>query len=427
MPFRDWRPNLIPRFAPRTRLLAAGVLAIAALGLTACTGGGSVTSAADVNTIDSGLAESIDGAVATAMQQSGSTEAVVGVWGSDGTEYLRGYGDNGVDGATRIRGAQATQPVMCALMLDLVDQGTIDLDRKVSEDLTRQSDITDVTYRQLCDMRSGIADYKGAYTDIFANNPTRPWAEQELLAQGLSQSPESWPGLDFHQSDSNIVLLARAIKVKTGEEIPDLLRDRVFSPASMGSSYFPDPNSTTVSGETLSGLTYPSSGGKAVCDAGPTQVPEVSPSMLAGAGATVTTATDLKNFYTNYLGGKFGGSDAKVVTETMPTQNPNRNEAGEPTEDVPADGRQWGLGVEKEGPLLGRSGAITGTLTAAYTDPGSGFSVVVSLNNSSAGAGFAKALAFQLASLSQSQGIAPDLPWNADQQAEILGKAAVCQ
>ena len=418
---------MIPRFAPRTRLLAVGAIVVAALGLTACTDGDSVTSSADVNTVDPALASGIDDAIASAMQQSGSTEAVVGVWGNDGSEYLRGYGDSGVDGSVSIRGAQATQPVMCALMLDLVDEGTIDLDGKVSEDLTRQSGIEDVTYRQLCEMRSGIADYKSGFADIFANNPTRPWAEQELLAQGLSRSPESWPGLDFHQSDSNLVLLARALKVKTGLEIPDLLRDHVFSDANMGSTYFPALNSTTISGDTLQGLTYPSSGGKAVCDAEPVEVAEVSPSMLAGAGATVTTVTDLKNFYDGYLSGTFGGESAGVVTEAFPTKNPERDENGEPTEEIAMDGRLWSFGVEKVGPLYGRSGSITGTLTAAYSDPDSGFSVVVSLNNSSAGAGFAKSLAFQLASLAQAQGVAPELTWSAEEQTEALAKAAVCQ
>ncbi|WP_346058637.1 serine hydrolase domain-containing protein [Leucobacter alluvii] len=386
-----------------------------------------MTSSADVNTVDPALASGIDDAIASAMQQSGSTEAVVGVWGNDGSEYLRGYGDSGVDGSVSIRGAQATQPVMCALMLDLVDEGTIDLDGNVSEDLTRQSGIEDVTYRQLCEMRSGIADYKSGFADIFANNPTRPWAEQELLAEGLSRSPESWPGLDFHQSDSNLVLLARALKVKTGLEIPDLLRDHVFSDANMGSTYFPALNSTTISGDTLQGLTYPSSGGKAVCDAEPVEVAEVSPSMLAGAGATVTTVTDLKNFYDGYLSGTFGGESAGVVTEAFPTKNPERDENGEPTEEIAMDGRLWSFGVEKVGPLYGQSGAITGTLTAAYSDPDSGFSVVVSLNNSSAGAGFAKSLAFQLASLAQAQGVAPELTWSAEEQTEALAKAAVCQ
>lgn len=415
------------RLAHRTRAAAIGILAVAALGLTACTGGGAIASNGDANTVDDALAGSIDDAVSNAMQLSGSTEAVVGVWGSDGGEYVRAYGNDQLDGSTRIRAAQAGQPIMCAALLDLVAEGRLDLDRKISKDLTRQVGIEDVTYAQLCDMRSGIADYKKTFADIFTNNPTRPWAEQEIIAQGLVDSPLSWPGLDVHQSDTNLVLLGRVLRVETQDDLADLLDDHVFGKAGMGASYYPDLESTTVSGSTLAGLTYPSSGGKPVCDAEPVEVPEVSPSMLAGAGATVTTVSDLKNFYEHYLDGTFGGDQAKVVTETTPVKNPKRDKEGEPTEDPDTDGRQWTFGMEKMGPLYGRSGAITGTLTAAYHDPETGYSVVVSLNNSSAGAGFVKALAFELAAISTDAGSGSELPWTVDDQAAALSKAAVCQ
>ncbi|UOR02090.1 beta-lactamase family protein [Leucobacter allii] len=401
------------------------LVAAAAIGLTACSGGGVLSSGGDVNTVDGALSSSIDDAIASAMQQSGSTEAVVGVWSADG-EYVTGYGD-GIDGSARIRGAQATQPVMCALLLDLVEEGRLDLDREITEDLTRQSGVDGVTYRQLCDMTSGIRDFKGAYTDIFANNPSRPWPEQELIAQGLSDGPFRWRGLNMHQSDTNAVLLARVLKVETATDISSLLRDRIFSPAGMGSSYYPDMSTTTVSGTTLNGLTYPSSGGAPICDVEPVAVAEVSPSMLGGAGATVTTVTDLKNFYTAYLDGAFGGEDASVVTTGIPTKNPDRDQDGNPTTEPDTAGRQWTFGMEKVGPLYGRTGSITGTLTAAYHDPESGYTVVVALNNSSAGAGFAKSLAFEIAAISAEAGSGPELAWTAEDQRGALAKAAVCQ
>ena len=419
---------MILKRAHRTSLALVGLVTAAALGLTGCSGPSGGSGAGNVDTIDSGLAGSIDTAIESALALSQSSEAVVGVWAAgDGGAYVQGYGSDTVDGSSRIRAAQASQPVMCALLLDLVDQGTLDLDREVSKDLTRQSGIEGITYRQLCDMRSGVADFKGPFGDVFANNPTRPWPEQELIAQGLAHSPLSWPGLDFHQSDTNTVLLERALKVKTGEEIPALLEEHVFTPAKMGSSYFPEDSALTVTGSTLAGLTYPMSGGKAVCDAGPVEAHEVSPTMLGGAGATVTTVGDLKNFYEQYLGGAFGGSAASVVTELQPTKNPARDEQGEPTEELDTAGRQWAFGMEKVGPLYGRSGAITGTLTAAYHDPESGYSVVVSLNNSAAGAEFVKNLAMQLTAIASAAGAAPEVGWSADEKAATLTERAVCQ
>lgn len=418
---------MISNLAHRGRFAAVALIASAALLITGCTGDERAKDAVDVATVSDSTASRIDDAVASAMALSGSTEAIVGVWGEGDSTYLRGYGD-GIDANTRIRGAQATQPVMCALLLDLAASGRIDLDREISKDLTRQADIEGVTYRQLCDMRSGIADFKKGYADLFANNPTRYWPPQELLAEGFAHSPLSWPGLNMHQSDTNIVLLARVLKVETGIEPADLLKEHVFSKAGMGASYFPNQNSNTVSGPTLSGLTYPLAGGKPVCDVEPVAVPEVSPSMLGGAGATVTTVTDLKNFYENYLGGTFGGEEfSQLTTDAFPTTNPKRDAEGNPTEEPATDGRQWTFGTEKMGPLYGRSGAITGTLTAAYHDPASGYSVVVSVNNSTAGAGFIKALAFEIAAISAEEGIGPELPWTVDEQVTALGKAAVCQ
>ena len=172
----------------RIRVTSLALLAAATLGLTACTGNGGALGAAEANTVDAGLATRIDEAVSSAMTQSGSTAAIVGVWTGSAGDYVRAYGD-GVAANAAIRGAQATQPVMCALLLELVDDGVVALDREVSQDVTRQVGIEGITYGQLCTAQSGLADFKGRVSDIFVNNPTRPWSDRELLAQGLAQSP----------------------------------------------------------------------------------------------------------------------------------------------------------------------------------------------------------------------------------------------
>lgn len=406
------------------------LLAVAVLGLTACSGSGPVVGDASVNTVDGALAGSVDEAVTAAMQYSGSSSAIVGVWTGQG-DYVTAYGE-GVSAGSQIRGAQATQPVICALLLDLAADGTIPLDREVSEDLPRQVGIAGVTYGQLCTAQSGLADFKTGLVDIFANNPVRPWSDRELLAQGLARSPLSWPGLDVHISDTNALLLARALRVATGTSVTELLQSRVFAPTGMSSSFYPSDTltQTTLPVGSLTGATYPSSGGAPVCEAGPVDVAQVSPSMLGGAGATVTTVTDLKNFYAGYLGGAFGEDLAGVVTETSPTANPERDETGAP---IPVEGepdpnaRQWGFGLERLGPLYGMSGSITGTLTSAYHDPETGFTVIVTLNNSSAGANFARVLALQIAAIAAEAGSGPAVGWTAADQGAALAGLAICQ
>ncbi|CAG7613495.1 serine hydrolase domain-containing protein [Leucobacter soli] len=413
------------RLGRRARLAAVAAVSAAALGLAGCSAGGVLAPAdATANTVGADLSAGIEAAVSTAMELSGSTAAVVGVWTSGG-DYVQGFGD-GVTANTRIRGAQATQPVMCALLLDLVAEGQVQLDRELSEDLPRQVGIEGITYGQLCTAKSGLADFKPRIASIFANNPARQWPEGELLAQGLARSPLSWPGLDVHVADTNTLLLARALNAVTGTAVDELLERHVFSKAGMSSSSYPRNVLTETTGsDVMTGLTRQFKGKNAVCDVDPMTVSKVSPSMLSGAGATVTTISDLKGFYEQYLDGAFGGESAGVVTEASPTDNPKRDKNGEPTEEIDEDAgsgdRFWGFGLERRGPLWGMSGSMTGTLTAAYHDPESGLSVVVSLNNSSSGPAFARALALELAALTGA-----DVPWSAEDQAEKLEDLAVC-
>ncbi len=421
----------------RTGVATVSLLAAAALALTGCTSNGSGGGAGEINTIDAGLAASIDEAVSSALQLSGSTGAVVGVWTGAG-EYVQAYGE-GLDASASLRAAQASQPVMCALLLDLVDKGELQLDRKVSKDLPRQVGIGDITYSQLCDATSGLADFKAPnLTDIFVNNPTRPWSDRELFAQALAHSPVNTPGTEVHPSDTDALLLARALREVGGMPLPQMLEERVFAPAGMQHSFFPsDPAlQTELPDNGMTGITYPSSAGAPVCvvpgeaegetiPVEPVAVPKVSPSMLGGAGATVSTATDLKNFYEHYVTGGFGADSANLVAALSAPAPAEGEEVAPPAEgeEVPAPATDgWTFGVEKQGPLFGMSGAITGTLTAAYHDPSGKFSVVVSLNNSSAGAAFVRAFAFELAAISGAE-----VGWTAEDQAAALAQLAVCQ
>ncbi|TQL43947.1 CubicO group peptidase (beta-lactamase class C family) [Leucobacter komagatae] len=399
------------------------MLAVVGLTLTACTSGNAGSGNSDQNTVSPELATAVDEAVANALELSGSTEAVVGVWQGDDKAYVRGYGE-GVTGATTFRGAQASQPVMCAMLLDLAGKGQIALGRQVSKDLPRQAGIADISYAQLCNQTSALADFKGGFGDRFANNPTRPWPEQELLANGLARSPLAWQGKNVYMSDTNAVLLDRAIRLKENRDTYELLQSHVFDPAGMTATSYPDSFAETeIPKGSLKPLTYPSSGDKPVCEAGVAEITALSPSMLRGAGATLTTVTDLKDFYAKYLSGGFGDKkSAQHVTEFQPAKNPERDEAGEPTSEPDTEGTQIGFGIEKVGPLQGRAGAMTGSLTAAYSDPATGLTVVVALNNSSAGAAFSQALAFQLAALSGAE-----LPWSAEDQGGRLTELAVCQ
>lgn len=423
------------KFARRAGSAAIGLLTVAALGLTGCTsapGGGSVEVAA---TLAEDTNAQLEDAVRQAMAQSGSSQALVGVWAPWAGEYVQSFGsdENAPELGSTFRAGQTAQPFTCALLLELVNQGKVSLDRKVSKDLPRQIGIGDVTYGQLCQGTSGLGDFKAGLTGIFTNNPDRVWSDRELISNGLVRSPLSYPGLDFHFSDTDALLLGRALEVRMNRDLPDLLEDEVFAPNGMNGSALPEPGPAELAAPALAATVYPAGGDGPVCDA-LTPVTTLSPSMLSGAGGATTTLHDLKHFIGEYVEAGFEGEPtAGVMAQNRPLENPKRDENGEPLpaeEGAPAaSGQTWGFGVLNVGPLTGRAGAITGTISAAFHDPKSDFTVVVALNNSSAGGNFAQDLALRLSAIvaeTQPGGL-EELPWTSEAKAEALAGQAVCQ
>ena len=78
-------------------------------------------------------------------------------------------------------------------------------------------------------------------------------------------------------------------------------------------------------------------------------------------------------------------------------------------------------------------GESPGALTAAFTDPESGLTVVVALNNSTSGPDFVRETAFALASLgskataaSERQKPLIELPWSLDQATDKMPALGLC-
>jgi D-alanyl-D-alanine carboxypeptidase len=83
--------------------------------------------------------------------------------------------------------------------------------------------------------------------------------------------------------------------------------------------------------------------------------------------------------------------------------------------------------------MRGAAGESIGALSAAFTDPGTGLTVVVALNNSTSGSDFVREVAFALASLGSKATPADgrelplvELPWSVDQATAKMLELAKC-
>jgi D-alanyl-D-alanine carboxypeptidase len=202
----------------------------------------------------------------------------------------------------------------------------------------------------------------------------------------------------------------------------DLYRHYIFDRLGMSHSSFPDSGQLSIPSPHPSGYaTSLDSAGSLQCG---TILDEtsLSPSMGWTASGVVSTVSDLKTFV-----------QALATGSLVSAASARAQDTGVPLGGTAPSWQTYGLGMLKLGPLRGNTGEIPGFISAMFTDPVSGLTVVVALNNSSAGAVFAQELAQQLASIaSKAPARAGEkaiiaLPWSEAQAIAAMKAAAVCQ
>lgn len=404
----------------------------ASLVLSAC------TTSADAETggraqveapFSAGITDRLDAALAEAITLSGASGAIAGVWAPWSGEWVVSPGTTTTDGSTplttdmRFRIGTNTTSMTCTVLLKLVDAGRVKLEDRVSTYLTRSRGAEDTTLGQLCQNTSGLADYYSRLAPHFLNNPTREWSPLEVVSSGLAATSAGTPGGDWAPSNTGIVLLGMALQAATNQDWPSLYRQYIFDPLGMTDTSFPGPNELAIPGSHPQGYaTALDQVGQLVCETVRDET-ELSNSMSGVAGGVVSTLADMKTWARALAEGSLlsdESTDAQWATVPQGAQSPLW--------------QRYGLGGEQLGPLRGQAGVIPGFISATLADPSSGLTVVVMLNNSSAGAGFAQTVARRLASIaskapSAAGAAAPliELPWSEEQAVAALQAGAVCQ
>ena len=376
---------------------------------------------------------SLDAALAEGMDLAGATGAIAGVWAPWAGEWLASPGTvgAGIDPATgrpagggplnadmRFRIGTLTGAMTCTVLLRLVEEQRVGLDDPVSQHLPRLPGVQGITLRQLCQNTAGLG--QPDLEPQFVNNPTRQWPALELVSGGLGSTRAGQPGRVWNRSDAGVQLLGMALEEATGDGWPELYRRYVFEPLGLRDTSYPDPRDFDLPGAHPHGWAAALDTGTPDCTR-PIDVTQLNNSMSGVAGGAVSTLGDLKTWSQALATGGLLSPDA------VEQQWRSVREEGAP------EWRRYGLGAEQLGPMRGGAGAIPGFLSATLSDPESGLTVVVMVNDSSAGAEFALALAQRLAAIAAeapaSDGRADagsELPWTAEDATVQLRLNAVC-
>lgn len=196
-------------------------------------------------------------AVERAVQEHGLPGAVLvvrdgsGVWsGAAGTADAEANAPMLACQPTRI--ASITKTYVAARAVQLADEGVLDLDLPIGDlvdaDLVAGvANAKQATPRQLVSHEAGIPDFVGAELVIrLINDPHRFWTQDQAVRMVAGRRALFSPGAGFSYSNTNYVLIGRAMEGATQVSLEQQLQDNIFEPLGLDSTrYEGDSQDTT--------------------------------------------------------------------------------------------------------------------------------------------------------------------------------------
>jgi D-alanyl-D-alanine carboxypeptidase len=188
------------------------------------------------------------------------------------------------DGGTRYRIGAVSRLFTAALGFQLAEQATLTLDNKLAEFYPELPNAIDISYRQMLQQRSGLADYT-ATPDFDTWRSTARTHDEMLktIAAGGTRFPA---GARVEASDTNYLLLGYVIEKVTGRSYDEVLRQRITGKLGLARTYQAGAGGVT----TLEAASY------AWMSDGWRAVPDDDPSVGGGASSLVSNAGDLVTF-----------------------------------------------------------------------------------------------------------------------------------
>lgn len=406
---------------------AAASAAVLALVLTGCSSEEpfTYTPPAQVDgALPDGTVEAMQAAVDNAIAASGASGAIVGVWVPWSGSWVAASGTQDRDGGElstdmSFRIADVTRLMTCDVLYALADEGTVKLDAPVPKYVSGVADMGDVTLLDLCNGTSGAGSSEATVSAAILNTPERTWAPLELAGYGLARARLA-PGTSFRDSDAGYLLLGLALERATGMTASELIAKYVTEPLELSATSLPTAPAATPGDPALKGHYMRPIEGGLDC-AAPVDITTLSSSSGYTDSGVVSNITDL---------GRYMQAEARQALRAE--KKPDRFGSPLPVSERHPSWFQATGGAFLVGSMVGQHGSVPGYSTAAYSDPATGFTVAVVLNDSTSNATIAQQLSWELAAIASkapaaSGQTAPEfgLPFTAEQYHQATTDSAI--
>lgn len=303
-------------------------------------------------------------------------------------QYGAGYANletrQRINVSDRFRVGSITKTFIATVVLQLVDEGGLDLNQTVSQLLpdVELRMANQITVRDLLRHTSGIPNYTGdiGYLLNMFENPTSYPSEHEIIAVAENHpryfdpsSTNSQGNLNWGYSNTNYTLLGMIIQKVTSNTMEHEIFNRIIVPVGMDKTYFAtslsSPDDLVRGYMDLQTSDYAGSGipgdGQPYYD-----ITNLHPLYAGAAGAMISSAPDLVKYADAFITGKFYSSAILQERNNYVT-----------SQFASAVGN-YGLGIAKVGnEWVGHKGGISGYELSMYRKDG--VATVIVLSNKS--------------------------------------------
>ncbi|WP_158579882.1 serine hydrolase domain-containing protein [Geodermatophilus marinus] len=122
----------------------------------------------------------------------------------------------------------ATKPFVAVVVLQLAEEGRLDLDTGIEDFLPDLAGADRITPRQLLQHTSGLGDY--IHQPAVLDDARREWTPAELIALAETAGRTGGPGGPHSYSNTNYTVLGEIIEQVTGNPWTDEVHERIVEP-----------------------------------------------------------------------------------------------------------------------------------------------------------------------------------------------------
>lgn len=202
---------------------------------------------------------------------------------------------------SRYRIASITKTYTAVMVLQLVEEGKLSLDDKLGKFFPQIPNADKITIEQILYHRSGIPEF--TVEPGWRSQPRTHEEVLEAIAKGTSLFE---PDSKHEYSNTGYVLLGYILEKVDGKPYQDILKKRITDKISLTNTYLAVGKANVDNNEVLS-YSYMGSW---------KEMPEIDPSIPAGAGAIISTPAEMCTF----IGALFDGKLlSKKLVEQMTT------------------------------------------------------------------------------------------------------------